>query len=151
MCRTPEDAQVQFKIALLKQQHAEILSAVAELTRLFAGSFEDAAPQLGTARTTLARLIAKHLKTEEDELHAPLRARRLTAQIPAFADIAAETRDLRLAYSAHIGDWHARTIQANWPGYTASARRLHTALERLTKREEDEIYPAAQRLLSELR
>ena len=142
---------MQFKIALLKQQHAEILSAVLELTKLFAGSFEEAAPKLGTARTNLARLITKHLKTEEEELHVPLRARGLTRQIPAFANIAAETRDLRLAYSAHIGDWHARTIQANWPGYTASARRLHTALERLTKREEDEIYPAAQRLLSELR
>ncbi len=151
VCRTPEDAPVQFKIALLKQQHDEILSAVAELTKLFAGSFEDAVPQLGTARTTLARLIAKHLKTEEEELHAPLRARRLTTQIPAFADIAAETRDLRLAYSAHIGDWHARAVQADWSGYTASARRLHAALERLTRREEEEIYPAAQRLLSELR
>ena len=152
VCRTLEDALVQFKIALLKQQHAEILSAVAELTKLFAGSFEDAVPQLGTARTTLARLIAKHLKTEEEELHAPLRARRLTTtQIPAFADIAAETRDLRLAYSAHIGDWHARTVQADWSEYTASARRLHAALERLTRREEEEIYPAAQRLLSELR
>lgn len=149
VCRTPEDALVQLKIVLLKQQHAEILSAVAELTKLFAGSFEEAGPQLGTARTTLARLVAKHLKTEGEELHAPLRARGLTTQIPAFADIAAETRDLRLAYSAHIGDWHARTVPANWSGYTASARRLHAALERLTKREEEEIYPAAQRLLSE--
>ncbi|MEG3178925.1 hypothetical protein U1872_22115 [Sphingomonas sp. RB3P16] len=48
---------MQFKIALLKQQHAEILSAVAELTKLFAGSFEDAVPQLGTARTTLERFL----------------------------------------------------------------------------------------------
>lgn len=145
-----EDALVQLKIALLKQQHTEILSAVDELTNLLGGSFEAVAPQLGTARTTLARLIAKHLKTEEEELHAPLRARRLTTQIPAFADIAAETRDLRLAYSAHIGDWHARAVQSNWPGYTASARRLHSALERLTRREEEEVYPIAQRLLAEL-
>lgn len=151
VCRTLKDVLVQLKIAMLKQQHAEILSAVTELTNLLNGSFEEAASQLGTARTNLARLIAKHLKTEEEELHAPLRARGLTAQIPAFAEIAAETRDLRLNYSAHIGEWHARTIQANWPGYIASARRLHAALERLTKREEEGIYPAAQRLLSELR
>jgi len=128
VCRTPEDALVQFKIALLKQQHAEILSAVAELKKLFAGSFEEAGPQLGTGRTTLARLIAKHLKTEEEELHAPLRERGLTTQIPAFADIAAETRDLRLAYSAHIGDWHARTVPANWGhrriSFCAYAKRL---------------------------
>jgi hypothetical protein len=71
VCRTPEDALVQFKIALLKQQHAEILSAVAELTKLFAGSFEEAGPQLGIARTTLARLIAKHLKTEEEKFMRP--------------------------------------------------------------------------------
>jgi len=103
VCRTPENALVQFKIALLKQQHAEILSAVLELTKLFAGSFEEAAPKLGTARTNLARLITKHLKTEEEELHVPLRARGLTRQIPAFANIAAETRDLRLAYSPISG------------------------------------------------
>jgi hypothetical protein len=81
VCRTPEDALVQLNIALLKQQHAEILSAVAELTKLFVGSFEEAGPQLGPARTTLARLIATHLRTEEEELHVPLRARGLTVSI----------------------------------------------------------------------
>ena len=37
---------------------------------------------------------------------------------------AGRTLDLRLAYSAHFGDWHARSVPANWSGYTARACRL---------------------------
>jgi len=139
---------VHLDIALLKQQHLGILNASKALTELLSETFAVAAPQIGQARTTLARLIAEHLKTEEDILHTPLRTHKLAASIPAYAEIAAETRDLRLRYSAHIGDWPARSIEKDWQGYAADARALSTAVTALALREEREIYPAAQQLLA---
>lgn len=136
-------------IALLKQQHLAIINASKALTDLLSESFAVAAPQIGQVRTTLARLIAEHLKTEEDLLHTPLRARKLAASIPGYAEIAAETRDLRLRYSAHIGNWPARSIEQDWRGYAADARALSNAVTALAFREEREIYPAAQRLLAD--
>lgn len=138
-------------IALLKQQHVGILNASRVLTGLMAGTFADAAPHIGQARTTLARLIAEHLKSEDEILHAPLRDHKLTDQIPGYAAIAAETRDLRLRYSAHIGEWPARAVEADWQTYIVEARRLSQAVTALAAQEEREIYPAAQRLLAGMR
>jgi hypothetical protein len=134
----------------LKQQHIGILDASKVLTDLLAGTFADAAAHLGLARMTIARLISEHLKSEDDILHAPLRAHKLTVQIPSYAAVAADTRDLRLRYSAHIVDWPARAVEANWQAYVIEARRLGEAVTALATREEQEIYPAAQRLLAEV-
>lgn len=139
---------MQLDIPLLKQQHVGILNATKVLTGLMAGTFADAAAHLGQARTTLARLISEHLRTEDEVIHAPLRAHKLTDKVPNYGAIATETRDLRLRYSAHIGDWPVRAVEADWHAYVTEARRLSEDVTALAAREEQEIYPAAQRLLA---
>jgi hypothetical protein len=135
-------------VALLKQQHLAIMDAGRKLDELCAGSLEDALPHLGAARSGLAQLIARHHVTEEAELHAPLRNRKLAGQIACYGDIAAQTRELRLAYSAHIAAWPMAAITADWNGYRNSARELALELQALALREERDLFPAAQALLS---
>jgi hypothetical protein len=142
---------VRLNSSLLKQQHVGIIDAIKTLNALLVGSFADAAALLGQARMALARLIAEHLKSEEELLHGPLKTHRLTDQISSYAAIAAATRDLRIRYSAHISDWPMRTIEANWQAYVVEARRLSEAVASLAAREEQEIYPAAEQLLAGIR
>jgi len=136
-------------VELLKQQHVEIIDAGRKLDQLCARSLEDAVPHLGAARSGLAKLIARHHATEEAELHGPLRSRKLAGRIACYADIVAQTRELRLAYSAHITSWPMAAITADWNGYRNSARELALELQALALREERDLFPIAQRLLDQ--
>ncbi len=141
------ERSVQINLLPLRQQHAAITAASDNLTSLFAMSFEDASGRLVAARSALARLIAEHLKTENDELHLPLHERGLTSRIPSYADIAKQTRELRLNYSAHIGQWSSATIELDWFGYTHAASAVCADLKAMITREEQELFPAAEALL----
>lgn len=136
-------------VALLSRQHAAIIAASDDLASLLSGSFTAAADRLGPARSILARLLAEHLQIENDEVHRPLQARSLTSRIPAYDEIAAQTRDLRLAYSSHISVWRMSAIEAEWTVYAETSRRFCADLRKLIAREERELFPAAQLLLNE--
>lgn len=142
---------MQIDLALLRRQHAAIISASDDFAKLLSGSYADASDRLATARSTLARLIAEHLKTEGEQLHAPLQAHHLTANIPSYAQIAAQTRDLRIAYSSHISVWRTSTIEQNWAAYVTASQRFCRDLKEVLAREERELFPAAQALLAGLR
>ncbi|WP_322964586.1 hypothetical protein [Sphingomonas fuzhouensis] len=132
-------------IDLLRAQHDDIARAVDDLLMLFDKSYVEAAPRLGPARTRIAQVITKHLKTEDDVLLTPLRERRLMASIPGCEAIVVETRDLRLAYSEHIGVWTARMIEERWQDYVIVTRQLNRRLMALCDRKMKSFYPVVLR------
>jgi hypothetical protein len=138
-------------IALLKRQHAAIIVAADDFAKLLSGPYEAASDRLAIARSTLARLIAEHLKTEGEQLHAPLQAHQLTSRVASYAPIAAQTRDLRLAYSTHISTWRQSTIERDWAGYVIASQGFCRQLKEVLAREERDLFPAAQALLTALR
>lgn len=137
-------------IALLCRQHAAIIAATDELTSLLSGSYVAAESRLMIARSTLARLVSEHLKTENELIHGPLQARGLTSKIPAYADIAAGTRELHLAYSSHVGTWRPGMIESDWSSFGAAARKLCSEMRNILIREERELFPIAQALLRDV-
>lgn len=136
-------------IELLKSQHAAIIAANEELQGLWSETYIVASDRLGGVRSKLARLIAEHLAAENEQLHAPLQARKLTGSIPAYEQIAAETRELRLAYSKHISEWRLSAIERDWVGYVCAAQAFSLALLRVMGREERELFPLAVSLLAQ--
>lgn len=143
-----QDEPLRDDFAVLERQHAEINVAVGELMDLLKGHSPASMQVLSEARNRIARLVSSHMKNEEEILFAPLRRRRLSGGIPCYASIIATTRELRLRYSAHIGRWPARAIDADWDGYRRSTIALHLGFAALRERKMAEFYPAAEQMLS---
>ena len=59
---------LQVTINLLRAQHEDIARAVGDLMALFDLRYVEAAPLLGPARTRIAQVITKHLKSEDELL-----------------------------------------------------------------------------------
>lgn len=138
---------LQVTINLLRAQHEDIARAVRDLVDLFDKSYAEAAPLLGSARTRIAQVITKHLKTEDELLLTPLRERRLMASIPGCEAIVVETRELRLTYSKHIGIWTARAIEEQWNEYVGVTRLLYQRLMALCDRKMKSFYPVVLRYI----
>ncbi|WP_428969592.1 hypothetical protein ACQR50_01890 [Sphingomonas sp. Xoc002] len=138
---------MQVTINLLRAQHEDIAHAVGDLMRLFDMRYAAAAPMLGPARTRIAQVITKHLKTEDELLLTPLRERRLMASIPGCEAIVVETRELRLTYSKHIGTWTARAIEERWNEYVGVTRALNQRLMALCDLKMTSFYPVVLRYI----
>ena len=136
---------MQVTINLLRAQHEDIARAVGDLMALFDLRYVEAAPLLGPARTRIAQVITKHLKSEDELLLTPLRERRLMASIPGCEAIVVETRELRLTYSQHIGTWTARAIEARWTEYVGVTRTLNQRLMALCDLKMKSFYPVVLR------
>ena len=134
--------------AILKSQHAEIAKIAAGLEKLLTAHPDPVISELSILRTKLSLSLVGHLTAEEEHLHAPLRRSRLGAKIPRYADVADATRDLRLAYSAHIARWPVKTIRSHWADYVAETRALLGNLSQIMRDEEHDIFPLAQQLLA---
>jgi hypothetical protein len=132
----------------LKQEHAQIRSISKLLDEILAAPFDAPLVEVGDARALLARAIHQHLVTENETLIRPLNDRRLTDDIPKYHDIMRLTRDLRLRYSQHVGQWTLSTIERDRSGYAIAARRLNAEMVAIMNREESEIFPAAEKLLA---
>ena len=130
---------------LLRGQHDEIAEAVDALLILFDKPYAEVASVVGAARMQIARVVAKHLKTEDEVLLTPLRERRLMASIAGCETIVIETRNLRLAYSEHIGVWTARAIEERWNDYVIVTRQLNRRLVALCDQKMKHFYPVALR------
>lgn len=139
---------MQTNIALLERQHHQILTAIGQLRELTMRPFAEAAPHLAKARLALAKAVSENLASETTTIHEPLMAHRLTERIPAYDDIARQTRQLRVIFSNHIGHWQFDVIAADWSGYGTSLRAIVADLADILAREERELFPAAQRLLA---
>lgn len=131
----------------LLDEHRAVRAAVDHLAALLNGSYEDAAPHLYAARADVSRKAMRCLQLQEEWVLAPLRQRGLLSHIASSGRVDAQTRELRLHYSAHIVEWTVSAIERDWPGYVASARKLHVRLRDLTAVKEREFYPEAARLL----
>lgn len=150
MARSPvrdRSHALQVTINLLRAQHEDIARAISDLVNLFDKSYAEAAPLLGAVRTRIAQVITKHLKTEDELLLTPLRERRLMASIPGCEAIVIETRELRLAYSKHIGNWTARAIEERWTEYVLATRQLYQRLMVLSDRKMKSFYPVVLRYI----
>lgn len=136
---------MQVTINLLRAQHEDIARAVGVLMALFELRYAEAAPLLGPARTRIAQVITKHLKSEDELLLTPLRERRLMASIPGCEAVVVETRELRLTYSKHIGIWTARAIEERWNEYVGVTRALNQRLMALCDLKMKSFYPVVLR------
>lgn len=96
-----------------------------------------------------SRLVHENLRMEEVVMNEPLRRERLTGRIPNYGAIMAGETRLRVAYSAHVHQWTIRTIGADWAGYAGSVRTLVAALRQVIRQREGELFPVAERLLSD--
>lgn len=132
---------MQRTLDLLRQQHDEIKAAVRNLVALFDRPYEQAAPELTRVRTAIAQSLSRHLRAEDELLLAPLRERRLIATIPGCEAIMTETRELRLAYSEHIGTWTSRAIAERWAEYAVASRKLNQRLIDLCTVKMTTLYP----------
>lgn len=132
----------------LREQHRLILLTASAMIELVGRPAAAAAGELASTRTRLAQQLSEHLKSEEEQLHAPLRAKRQSAAIPHYERVALATRDLRLSYSAHIAKWRPADIATQWSDYGSEVRGLLARLRSVIEQEEAFLYPAAQALLS---
>lgn len=136
---------LQATINLLRSQYDDIARAIGDLMALFDMRYADAEPMLGAVRMRIAQIIVKHLKTEDELLLTPLRERRLMASIPGCEAIVTETRELRLAYSRHVGTWTARAIEERWSEYVVVTRQLNERLMALCDQKMKNFYPVVLR------
>jgi len=73
-----------------------------------------------------------------------------TVQDDIASGIADKTRELRLAFSAHIAKWSTGAIRGDWPGYGRSLKSITAELADVLAREERDLFPHAQTLLANM-
>lgn len=141
---------MQINIGLLKQQHMTIRATTDDLLALTDLQFDQGFPGVTNARLKLAKVIADHLATETVEIHEPLQARGKADDIPAYAEIVSRIRELRVMFSCHIAKWSLAAIRKDWAGYGRSLREIAVELADILDREERDLFPVAQTILTKV-
>jgi len=130
-------------LTLLKDVHAELRLAIAELAREAAKSEPDP-DRLPATRLKLSRLSGRRRSLIEGEilpsLHelAPEDARKI-------ADLRREATAIMVETSEHIAEWTTRQIVADWPGYQRASAAMRGAMLLRIDREAAVLYPLLAR------
>ncbi|NNM77400.1 hemerythrin domain-containing protein [Sphingomonas sp. ID1715] len=128
-------AQVQIMCA----QHQELRDVAQKYRHALAQARPE--PQaLADCRWRLMRLITGHIAYENAHLYPALPE--CGARAEALGkEMAAELGQLTAQLHAHVREWTAERIAADWSGYRAAAEALIVALTKRIDREEQELYP----------
>lgn len=130
----------------LRAEHAGIITLSRLLMNLVALSSPPRPTELAAVRGMLRDTLVRHLKCEDWVLYPRLK----TSGDPALARMAREfvheMGHIADDYAAYDAKWTAEAVAADWPGFAAETATLLDILGMRIEREEQDLYPAADRL-----
>jgi hemerythrin-like domain-containing protein len=133
-------------LAQLRNEHAELVKIVRDLSALIEGETPPAAVALFDVRRRLSSLLIGHLKAEDWVLYPPL----LSSADPQVAAIARQFVDemggLAQAFTVYVERWDALSIESDWTRYQRESRGIIEALTNRIIRENQELYPLLERI-----
>ena len=133
----------------LRHEHAELIKIVKELEALIAGESPPASLTLLDMRRRLSSILITHLKAEDWILYPPL----VASGDPRVATIAKHFVDemggLAQAFTAYVERWDTLNIGSDWPRYQEETRGITGALANRITRENQELYPLLEKVVSE--
>jgi len=127
--------------------HSTILEQIDTLRSLAQAGIADNAEHIGQAIVGTASLIKFHLAAEDQVLY-PRLAR---SAVPGVAELSAryqvEMQGIAAAFSAFVTRWRVPArLQADPEGFRRDANTVLKALYERLRREDRELYPAAEQL-----
>lgn len=131
-----------------RQQHNEILDHVSALRALIGQGIENRADDIAQLLMTMSSNIKFHLAAEDSVLYPALRA----SSNPEVAELGhrfqTEMTDIAGAYGAFIAKWRVGAQIASAPeAFRSEANAVFRALHERIRCENQELYPAAERVL----
>ncbi len=132
----------------LFEDHRKIVAAADELLALLRRNPNLPLEELVAMRARLGGLSMSHLRAEEEQIVAPLKASGQLDDIPGAAAVLAAIRDGRSTYSNHIRKWTPQAIEQDRAGYVEALIALIGMVKVVIAREETDLYWPALRLLA---
>lgn len=130
-----------------KQQHGDILRDVGALRELIQSGIDQHADTISQLLVSMSTGIKFHLAAEDAVLYPAL----LRADDPAVVELSrgyqAEMQGIAGAFGEFVRKWRVATHIAGDPeGFRGEANAVFRALHERIRRENQELYPAAERL-----
>lgn len=130
----------------LRRQHRDLAEIATRLAQAIAQ--RDRPDGVSALRWQLARQLMTHLALEDRILY-PTMQRSGDEKARSTADrLLRETGALAQAFSTYMTAWSDERITRDWPGFRAETAAILKALGDRVRREDDSLYPLAERLSS---
>lgn len=132
----------------LFEDHRKIVAAADDLLAILRQNPDLRIEELNAMRVRLGSLSMAHLRAEEEQIIAPLKASGQLDDIPGAAAVLTAIRNGRSNYSDHIRKWTPQAIAQDRAAYVEALIVLIGLLKALITREETDLYWPALRLLA---
>lgn len=127
----------------LRRQHQDLCAILLRLSE--AVTNRHTIQSVGTLRWQLARQLMAHLALE-DRIFYPSVKRMPDEEIRAAAlRLQAEVGTLSGDFSAYMARWSDDRVVREWPAFCTETREIITAITTRVQREEQVLYPLAER------
>ena len=127
----------------LRKQHQGLGVTLLQLSQAVAD--DRTVQSVGTLRWQLARQLMAHLALE-DRIFYPAMKRMADEEIRTAASrLQAEVGMLSGDFSAYMGRWSDDRVAREWPDFCAETRQIIAAITTRVHREEQLLYPLAER------
>lgn len=127
----------------LRRQHQGLGAILLQLSQAVAD--DRIAQSVGTLRWQLARQLMAHLALE-DRIFYPALKRLADEEIRATAlRLQAEVGTLSGDFSAYMARWSDDRVVREWPNFCSETRQIISAITTRVHREEQALYPLAER------
>jgi hemerythrin-like domain-containing protein len=131
-----------------RQQHEQILGHVSTLRELIAGGIGTNADAIARELSGMSMSIRFHLASEDSVLYPALRASSHPEVAAVGERFQSEMDGIAGAYAAFVGRWRVGAhIASSSEEFRAEANAVFKALHERIRREEQELYPVAERVL----
>ena len=134
------------EIERLRAEHAAIETLSRFLTTLIAAARPPRPTELAAVRGMLRDTLTRHLRCEDWALYPRLRASGDGEAVRLEATFVDEMGHIAGDFAAYDARWTAEAVEADWDGFRAETAAVLAALGRRIDRENEHLYPVAERL-----
>lgn len=136
------------EIGRLRAEHAAIETLSHFLMAMVAAPHPPRPTELAAVRGMLRDTLTRHLKCEDWALYPRLRASGDAEAVRLAGMFVDEMGHIASDFSAYDARWTAEAIEADWDGFRAETTGILDALGMRIDRENQHLYPVAERLAS---
>lgn len=134
------------EIGRLRAEHAALVTLSGFLMEMVAAPNPPRPTALASVRGMLRDTLIRHLKCEDWALYPKLQAKGDPDLSRLAEEFVAEMGHIASDFAAYDTRWTAAAVEADWAGFCAETNGILDALAMRIKREEQDLYPVAERL-----